>query len=77
MNEPTNDLPFYARTGYRVATAIFALVFIACGAYVLFIESPTRAAKVAGVVLLLLGIDSLVSSVRAKRSWVSRVGPLP
>ena len=34
-------------------------------------------ALVAAMVIGLLGIDALISAVRAKRSLLSRIGPLP
>jgi len=61
-----------------LATFLIGALFVACGGWIL-IEVPTSSlgGTICGVLLLLLGIEALVSVMRGRRSLVSRIGSLP
>ncbi len=73
--EPTT---FHARKVYRLITAVFGLFLAGLGLYVLLFTGNTVVVRfVAGVVLGAFGINMVVSAIKAKESWLSRLGPLP
>ena len=71
--------PELRSTTSRVVTALFGVVLLAVGAYILVSDEgrwefgPLLAAAVIG----LLGFDAVLSAFRNKRALVSRIGPLP
>jgi uncharacterized membrane protein HdeD (DUF308 family) len=70
--------PFYGRKLYRLFSSVFGLFLVGVGVYVLLLPAPkTILQMAAGLVLVLLGLNLFVSALRAKESWLSRIGPLP
>lgn len=65
--------------GSRIVTACMGALFAALAiAIIVVVDRPIGlGALVAAMVIGLLGIDALLSAVRAKRSLLSRIGPLP
>jgi len=69
--------PFYAGTVYRTISVLFALALLGSSFYLLF-GQPAGALQVVGALLIFaLGANLLIAAVRAKESWISRIGPLP
>lgn len=74
----TKDLPFHARTSYRLISAAFGLCLVGAGLYVLLGSAATELLRVtAGLVLVLVGGNMVVAACRARTSWLSKIGPLP
>jgi hypothetical protein len=67
------------RHGSRIVTGCMGALFVALAiAIIAVVDRPIgMGALVAAIVIGLLGIDALISAVRAKRSLLSRIGPLP
>lgn len=65
--------------GSRIVTGCVGALFVALAiAIIAVVDRPIGlGAVVAAMVIGLLGIDALISAVRAKRSLLSRIGPLP
>ncbi len=65
--------------GSRIVTGCMGALFVALAiAIIVVVDRPIGlGALVAAMVIGLLGIDALISAVRAKRSLLSRIGPLP
>jgi hypothetical protein len=65
--------------GSRIVTGCMGALFVALAiAIIAVVDRPIGlGALVAAIVIGLLGIDALISAVRAKRSLLSRIGPLP
>lgn len=62
----------------RLVSAVFGLFLIGAGAYMFrFSEAPLHWVVLAAIALILLGGNLIYSSYRGKRSWLSRIGPLP
>ncbi|MBL8224642.1 MAG: hypothetical protein JNM50_04870 [Chromatiales bacterium] len=71
--------PMVAQKRHRAVTAVFGIFLLGLAAAVIASsDSSTRLpAALAAVALAVLGVDALVSAVRGRRAWVSRLGPLP
>jgi hypothetical protein len=69
----------YESQGSRIVTGCMGASFVALAiAIIAVVDRPIGlGALVAAIVIGLLGIDALISAVRAKRSLLSRIGPLP
>lgn len=66
------------RTGERVVGLVAGAVLAGCGGVVVYLVPGGDVAGLAcGGVLMLVGLEAMVSGVRGRRSWLSRVGPLP
>ena len=65
--------------GSRIVTGCMGALFVALAiAIIAVVDRPMGpGALVAALVIGLLGIDALISAVRARRSLLSRIGPLP
>ena len=64
--------------GERIFSAVFGLFLLSTGVYVLALgETPAPWRFIGGAVLVVLGVNMLHASYTGKRSWLSRVGPLP
>jgi hypothetical protein len=64
--------------GERIFSAVFGLFLLSIALYVLVLgETPAAWRFIGGAVLAVLGANMLYASYTGKRSWLSRVGPLP
>ncbi len=65
--------------GGHIVTGCMGVLFVALAiAIIVVADWPLGpGALVAALVIASLGIDALISVVRGKRSWLSRIGPLP
>mgnify|MGYP006326401139 CR=1 FL=1 len=65
--------------GSRIVTGCMGALFVALAiAIIAVVDRPIGpGALVAAFVIGLLGTDALISAIRAKRSLLSRIGPLP
>jgi putative Mn2+ efflux pump MntP len=69
---------FYARRTYRVLSGLFGLCLAGIGTYALFFAvPPTTLQNVGGAVLVIIGANMVLAALRARESWLSRIGPLP
>jgi len=59
----------------RKADIVFGIFFVALGAAIAIVGD--RWAYIVAAVLILLGVQAAVSGWRGRRSWLSRIGPLP
>ena len=63
-------------TIYRVLSGLFGLFLIGVGLYVIFFGVVGLFARVSiGLVIAVLGAETLWSSVQSKQSWLARLGP--
>ena len=65
------------KKGERVFGAVFGLLLLGIGVYVLLAGTPGGWRILGGVGLVLLGGNALYASCAARPSWLSRIGPLP
>lgn len=78
MTDRREGPPFYARRTYRVLSGLFGLSLAAIGLYAIFFAGPsTTLQSLGGAVLVLVGANMMLAALRAKESWLSRIGPLP
>ena len=62
---------------YRLLSGLFGLFLTAVGIYVIFfgvIDPIVR--LVIGLLITLLGLETVWSSVQSKQSWLAKLGPL-
>lgn len=65
-------------TAERVFSVVFGLFLLAVGIYALSLDHLTLLWRLAGgLTLCALGGNLLYAARRRKRSWLSRIGPLP
>ena len=75
MNSPSDD----SKRSGRWVTAAFGLLFVGIAIAIVYTSAndyPIGAFLTAAVVGL-LGVDALISAARNRRSFLSRIGPLP
>lgn len=72
-----SDLPYYARLGFRIATFAIGLLLSSIGVYIILAAPNGPPALLLGLLLAVLGIESIVSALRSKLSWLAKIGPLP
>lgn len=78
MTHQEESQPFYARKLYRFLSSGFGLFLMGIGFYILlFADTSIILRFVVGSVIVLLGINMVVSAYKAKESWLSKLGPLP
>ena len=66
------------KKGERIFLAVFGLFLLSIGLYTLVLgETPAAWRFMGGTVLAVLGGNMLYAFYTGKRSWLSRVGPLP
>jgi len=76
--EQQNPDAYAAGPVYRVLSALFGLVLVAVGLYVIGWTEASAALRCgAGLVLVVLGGNALLAAWRGTPSWLSRIGPLP
>lgn len=64
--------------GERLGGALLGLIFVGCGVWILADATLTIAVRLSvGVLLGLLGGNALYAAGCGRRSWLSRIGPLP
>lgn len=73
-----ND-PMATRSVHRLVTGAFGILLVVVAVLVASNSHATHrvGALIVAVVLAALGIDAMVAAIRARRAWVSRIGPLP
>lgn len=65
-------------TVHRVFTGGLGLVVLCSGVYAMRFVSPSGMLQLVGsVALIALGSNMIVSALRARESWMSKIGPLP
>jgi hypothetical protein len=64
---------------YRTVTFLFGLFFLILAIAILILSGPSTRIGSIFVALILagLGLDALISALRQKPSFLSRIGPLP
>jgi uncharacterized membrane protein len=74
-----NRDPTSSTKARRIVGVLFGIFFLAVAFLILFTSSTsTRVAAIAAAVVIGgLGLDSVASAMRGKRSLLSRIGPLP
>lgn len=78
MTPAKNPTPFYAGPIYRWLSGAFGCFLLFVGVYVfLFAETSTALRWAASAVFLLLGGNTVSSTLKAKEPWISKIGPLP
>lgn len=78
MRHQQSNLPFYARSGYRICSGSFGLVLSGLGFYILFLADLSMLIRfVTAAVMLLVGLNSFISACKAREPWLSRFGPFP
>jgi len=61
----------------RIVTAAIGLLFVVAAVVILFVADGSVKTWIAAGVVGGLGLDALVSALRARRSLLARIGPLP
>ena len=67
------------RQGSRIVTGCMGTLFVGLAiAIIVVVDRPIGLGALAAAMMIgSLGIDALIAAVRAKRSLLSRIGPLP
>lgn len=64
--------------GERIFSAVFGVLLLAVGIFALGQDHLSAVWRLSGgLLLVLLGGNSLFAAYRGKASWLSRLGPLP
>ena len=67
---------YFSGTIYRVLSGLFGLFLIGVGTYTIFFGVVGFFARVSlGLVITVLGAETLWSSVQSKQSWLAKLGP--
>ena len=67
---------YFSGTIYRVLSGLFGLFLIGVGIYAIFFGVVGLFARVSvGLVITVLGAETLWSSVQSKQSWLAKLGP--
>lgn len=62
----------------RFASAAIGILFMVCGGWILIaVEHNRLAASALGAILLLLGAEAVLATVRKRPPLLSKIGPLP
>jgi hypothetical protein len=65
-------------TAARSFSVVFGVFLVGVGVYVALLGGvPWYGSALAAIVLIALGGNLVYSAVRSRRSWLSRIGPLP
>lgn len=59
----------------RTGDVVFGIFFLALSATIAVLGDGW--AYLAAAALVALGVEAIISGARGKRSWLSRIGPLP
>lgn len=62
---------------YRITTAVLGLVFVVVSIVIAFVSDRSVGALLAAAVIGLLGVDSILGSLRCRTCLLARLGPLP
>lgn len=73
----TDRKPIGGSIPHRLITAAFGAFFTVCAIALFLLSDRTIFPLLAAAVIGLLGIDAIVNAFRARRSLLSRLGPLP
>jgi hypothetical protein len=66
------------RSSGHIAAIVIGALFVLCAIWIFCaVPSNNIAGLICGAVILLLGIEALVSAAKRRPSWLSRIGPLP
>jgi hypothetical protein len=78
MDEGTGQPGLYTTRGYRLVSMVLGALFMGAGAYVLYTGPSGDTLQLIGSALLIvLGVNLVLSGWAARASWLSRIGPLP
>lgn len=69
--------PYFTGRTHRLIQGLLGLLLVASGLYVAFAVQLDLITVFGAALLLLFGGNALWASWRARRSWISRIGPLP
>lgn len=62
----------------RIATSLIGILLLACGIWLIYDSGTSNIPALAvGIVLALLGSESLIAAIRGRNSILSKLGPLP
>ncbi len=65
-------------TAERIGAAVVGILFIGVAALILaLMPADTTWHQIAALVVAGLGLDAIISAIRARRPLLSRIGPLP
>lgn len=78
MQPPTEPKPFYAKTGYRLVSAVFGALLVGIGVFLLVTAYPLTAWELlGGSALMILGMNHVLTARSGTEPWLSTLGPLP
>lgn len=74
----TKEDPHRTPTGYRIFSGVLGALLLGSGIYAMrFVGSSGVPQFVGAAVLIVLGVNEIASSIRARYSWLSKLGPIP
>ena len=78
MTDEREQPPYHAHKVYRLITGCFGLFLSGVGIFALFVDGSSMLLRwTAGLALLIVGGNLAVSAIKARESWLSKLGPLP
>ena len=76
MKQNKNIDHYFSGPIYRIFSGLFGIFLIAVGIAVLFIGVVAPILKlIFGVIIILLGADSVWAAIHSKQSWLAKLGP--
>ena len=75
-NKNSNIDRYFSGTIYRIFSGLFGIFLIVVGIAVLFVGVVAPILKlIFGVIIILLGAESVWAAIHAKQSWLAKLGP--
>ncbi|MEO8000506.1 MAG: hypothetical protein ABI644_01420 [Arenimonas sp.] len=77
MKDEQNINRYFSGSVYRVLSGLFGLFLTCLGIYIVFFGVVDLLIHiVAGLLITLLGAETVWSAIQSKQSWLAKLGPL-
>lgn len=76
MKDDPDVQRYFSGSIYRVLSGLFGIFLTGLGVYVVFFGVVDLLIRVgAGLLITLLGVDTVWCAIRSRQSWLARLGP--
>ncbi len=76
MKQNKNIDHYFSGSIYRIFSGLFGIFLIVVGIAVLFVGVIAPILKlIFGIIIILLGAESVWAAIHAKQSWLAKLGP--
>ena len=76
MNQDQNTNRYFSGSVYRLLSGLFGVFLLVLGIYAVFfgvVDLPIRI--VLGVLIAVLGAETIWSAIQSRQSWLAQLGP--